>query len=150
MIDALRARHRWMTAAMGLAAGGGLVAALAARPAPVTMSALPDALLTAPSTAPARLSGGDLWDGAEIDTTVYPDQIALTVREPLRAPAPLLYWAPVRPAVGDGGVPAGARLLGTVGDGPAQRFALSSDQGALLIFSLGRSKVVATLSLEAP
>jgi hypothetical protein len=148
MNHALRSRHRWMTSAMAVVALGGLATGLLARPAPATMSALPTPLQNtlAPSESVPLLQGADLWDGAEIDTTIYPDQVVLTVREPLRAPAPLLYQAS---APSPTGVPDDARLLGTMSGEPDQRFPLPSTGGTLIIFSLGHGTVLATLSLES-
>lgn len=149
MIRELRARHRWMAPAAGLVALGGLATALAVRPSPATMPALPAALLpeAPPADGPALLEGDALWQGASVRTAVFPAQVALSVLDPLRRPDPLLYWAERAPARGEP-LPGDAVFLGAVRDAADQRFTLPRSGGALVLFSLGHGEVFATLSLE--
>lgn len=156
MIRALRSRHRWMTAGMGLVALAGLGAGVARRAPPAVMAQLPSVLRSAPAAGgadvrpagPLRWAGDDSWLGARLRTEVYSDAVQLTVLEPLRRPDPLLYWSPA-PSGADSALPDGAVLLGRVLADPApQRFRLPPRaEGALLLFSLAHGEVFASLSL---
>ncbi|MEL6343609.1 MAG: hypothetical protein AAFV53_10800 [Myxococcota bacterium] len=148
MIQALRQRHRWMTGGMAIIAASGLITGLVSRPLMPTMADLPAPLVqqTRPSVQPALRSGAGLWTGASVETTIFPEEVMLTTIEPLRRPDPLLYYSPNEAAV-DAPLPANARLLGAIIDGPDQRFALPANEGWLYIFSLAHGQIVARLAL---
>lgn len=155
MIQALRQRHRWMTAAMGAVALGGMVVGLASRPAPAVMAKLPAILLQPPQNdrlvdpdarAERLLSGGVVhWQGAKLETRIYERSVGLRVSGPLYRPDPLLYWAPTTVRRG-APLPAGAVLMGAITSG-RRRFALPKSSGALLFFSLAHGEVFASRSL---
>ena len=149
MIRRLRQRHRVMSGGLLLAVIGSGIA-LISRPTDAVMEQLPSPLTEAAASAAQPLkSGDDLWDGAQLRTTIYPDQVVISPLQPLRHPDCLLYWTPM--ANREGELPKVARLLGAVAEQPVQRIpvpaSLTMSTGHLLIYSLGHSEVIAWLSL---
>ena len=154
MIRALRSRHRWMTAGMGVVAIAGLSAGVASRPRPAVMSTLPDVLLRRSSptmarpNAPPRAAGDQLWKGARLHTVIYDDVVELSVRSALYRPAPLVYWTPADTA-GSTLHPRAVLLGALTADRAPQRLPLPSPTGALVLFSLAHGEVFARLPLPS-
>lgn len=149
MIAKLRARHRWMSALMGVVSLGGLGVALASRVAPPVMPTLPAPVSAAALPAGPPLSVDEaLWTGASIRTARYAEAVVLSPLEPLRMPDPLVYLAASAPA-GEA-LPQGARLLGSLSDAANQPFPVPANaQGHLIVYSLAHDRVVAHAALGA-
>ena len=172
MTRVARGRHRATVTALAVALPTLLTLALTARPARPTPEPFPASLAShrpegAASSGAFLPVGGPSGDAASdpgawpLDTRMArsvagPPWVELRADDELRLPDVLLYWTPAS-AFASGstaaGLPEAAWLLGRVAGTAWQQFVLPAAArevpGRLLLYSLGRQRVVAQLDLSS-
>lgn len=149
MIAPLRRRHRWTSLLLlVLFLPALLVLVLSSRPRAATASALPEALTAEPAAGEATFEDSHLLGSVGV-RVLRGGVLELVPAAPLAQPDVLVYWSAEAPAKT---VPAGAFLLGTLGNRP-RRFPLPAEAGGtaghVVLFSLGHGEVLATGALPA-
>jgi hypothetical protein len=156
MIQALRQRHRTLVTALALALPAVFASALLVRrPVPASgklPATLADSTPGEARVAPAERSGPPESPVAvRLLTRAAGAAIELQVTRELGAPDVLVYWSAAEPEAGR--LPASAALLGPLRGARAARFTLpgraTSAAGLLVLYSLARQEIVATLQVPA-
>ncbi len=155
MIAPLRKRHRRTVSALAVLVPALYVLALAARPDPPVVDALPPALAD-PTPGEVLSDYGALFTGQAIAARLRGDGAArwveLEPREPVARPEVLVYWAPGSEGgydrLGDGAVLLGALAGARPRAYPLPDAALGRD-GRLVLYSLGHQEVVDSAPLPA-
>lgn len=149
MIAPLRRRHRWTALLLlVLFLPALLVLVLASRPRPTVAFAVPEALVAEPAAGEVIFEDPELLGPVAV-RVLRGGVLELAASAPLARPDVLVYWSAEAPAKA---VPAGAYLLGPLGDRP-RRFPLPAEaagvDGHLVLFSLGHGEILATGALPA-
>jgi hypothetical protein len=158
MIQPLRRRHRWMTAALAIILPIAFVAGLAVRkPLPATENVPSAVPSTSTEFSQVLFEKGDLWNDLAISTRVLADQLPTThlavelqPRVYLKIPDILVYWHP-QPSSDADKLPEGSYLLGALAATEKRCFVLPDSalvhDGIIMLYSLAHQKKIAAAKL---
>lgn len=164
MIRKLRRRHLWLWSILAVVLPLLFVASLIARRDPPRVDRIQPPLESAKPSATTDLAGTMRWQGADVETRLLArgsdaSLISLTPNGRGLAADLVVYWTDSAPVIEDG-LPSGARLLGSLGNGTsllvpqtgrlASRPKAATDRldGYLSLYSVSRRHVVAHADLS--